>query len=107
MIRIETNVEFGKKYKDKITDFEGIAISLMKHQFGIIQILLQPKIDKHGDVPDSVWCYEENLIEIASSNNNTTGFLPGVSVESFEPKRVYGSDESVSYNKEIEFKKEV
>lgn len=53
----------GKKVKDKITDFEGIATSKHIYLTGCNQFGVQPKVNKEGNVPD-VRFFDEGRLEI-------------------------------------------
>ena len=74
--KIETNVEFGKKYQDKNTGLIGVAVSISKWQYGCIRIALQPKVKEDGTVPDAVWVDEEALIDVDVIDKNTGGPTP-------------------------------
>uniref|UniRef100_A0A6M3KEQ4 Uncharacterized protein n=1 Tax=viral metagenome TaxID=1070528 RepID=A0A6M3KEQ4_9ZZZZ len=84
--KIETNVEFGKKYRDKITGLEGIAISISKYQYGCLRVGLQPKAKDDGTVPDAVWFDEESIEKIEPIEKKTGG--PQISPKrNSDPKR--------------------
>jgi hypothetical protein len=53
----------GKKVKDKITGFEGIATSKHIYITGCNQYGVQPSIDKDGKIPDPKW-FDEGRLEI-------------------------------------------
>lgn len=67
----------GKKYKDKISGFAGIAFARSIFLYGCIRVLLSPdKLDKDGKCLDDVWFDEEQLElvkekkEIKKNNTN-------------------------------------
>lgn len=76
MIRIETDVDYGKEYEDEITGFRGKCTGVTRHQFGCIRICLTPKTDKDGELGDEKWFNESNLIDGNLSQNNGLGFKP-------------------------------
>lgn len=40
--------ELGRKYKDKITGFEGVATGYVRYLTGCNQVLLAPAVDSTG-----------------------------------------------------------
>jgi hypothetical protein len=48
------DVVLGKKVRDKITGFIGIAVAEHTYINGCKRISVQPSIDKNGKVPESV-----------------------------------------------------
>jgi hypothetical protein len=72
-------IELGKKYKDKITGFGGVATGYVTYISGCNQVLLAPKIGKDGALKESCWideqrliCQGENVIEL--ENKKSPGF---------------------------------
>jgi len=59
----------GKKVKDKITGFEGIATSKHIYLTGCNQYALQPVINKEGKVPDREY-FDEGRLEIIGEGIN-------------------------------------
>jgi hypothetical protein len=60
----------GKKVKDKISGFEGIAIGRCEYLMGCNQIGICPTVDKDGKRQDVQW-FDEGRIEVIGE-----GFLP-------------------------------
>ena len=60
-IIIETNVEYGKTYKDSVSGFVGKVIAISKFQFGCIRIALMPPA-KDGKLEEIQW-FDEQAIE--------------------------------------------
>lgn len=56
----------GKKVKDIVTDFEGIAIGHVQYLTGCDQILVVPKA-QDGKAAEGHW-YDVNRIEITDAN---------------------------------------
>jgi len=54
-------VQLGKKYKDKITGFEGIATGTVQYISGCNQALLAPAVGADGALKDSQWLDEQRL----------------------------------------------
>lgn len=53
----------GKKVRDKITGFEGIAVGRCVYLFGCDQIGIAPPVDKEGKRPDTQW-FDDGRIEV-------------------------------------------
>lgn len=70
---IETNIVFGKKYKDKNTGLVGIATAIAKHQYGCIRVSLQPPAKEDGTVPDNQWFDEEGIEGVEPVERATGG----------------------------------
>jgi hypothetical protein len=51
----------GKKVKDKITGFEGIATGYVQYLTGCNQVLVTPKIGKSGEHKEPHWFDEQRL----------------------------------------------
>ena len=51
----------GKKVRDKITGFEGIATAKVKYINGCIQYCVKPKIDSTGKMPDGEYIDVQQL----------------------------------------------
>lgn len=73
------SIKLGHNYTDSVTGFSGIAIARIEYLTGCTQYQLQPKIDKDGKVPDSVW-FDENRL---SANATSTGGPAPSSLPSF------------------------
>jgi hypothetical protein len=54
-------IELGKKYKDSITGFEGVATSRTTYISGCVHVGLQAPVDKDGKVPDTAFFDEERI----------------------------------------------
>ena len=54
-------IELGKEVKCKITGFEGVAVGRTEWINGCARIVVQPKVDKDGKVPDSQHIDEPQL----------------------------------------------
>ena len=80
-----SKVELGGKYKDLITDFEGVATGRSEYISGCVSILLAPKAVK-GELKDGQWFDEQRLVrtspDVIKLNNAAT---PGPDV--MVPKR--------------------
>jgi len=62
----ETKIELGKKYRDKVTDFEGVAIGQTNWLTGCATAGLQGKINKEGKKPEAEW-FDVNRLEPVES----------------------------------------
>lgn len=60
----------GKKVKDKITNFEGIATARIEYLYGCNQIGINPTVDKDGKLREISW-FDEGRVEIIGE-----GFAP-------------------------------
>jgi hypothetical protein len=52
---------FGKKAKDVVTGFSGIAIGYCQYNTGCNQILIAPGISKDGTFQESRWFDEQRV----------------------------------------------
>ncbi len=59
-------IEFGKKYRDTVTGFEGVATSKQTHQFGCPQVYLESAAMKDGK-PVGCWFDEPRLVLVDDS----------------------------------------
>ena len=61
-----TKVKLGQEVRDKVTGFQGIAISITEYLQGCKRIEVQPKVDKDGKLMDMA-CFDEPQLEIVGS----------------------------------------
>jgi hypothetical protein len=54
-------IKLGKRVKDSITGYEGIAVGRTSWLYGCERIGVQGDLDKDGKVPDIVWFDEDQL----------------------------------------------
>ena len=71
--------ELGRKYKDKITGFEGVATGYVRYLTGCNQVLLAPAVDSTGALRDPQWFDEQRLDVIDDepvtlNNGDSPGF---------------------------------
>lgn len=71
-------IELGRKYKDKVTGFEGTATGHAKYISGCSQVLLAPPVTAEGAMRDSQWFDEQRLTaqegeKIVLDNSATPG----------------------------------
>jgi hypothetical protein len=71
--------QLGLIYKDKITDFEGVATGHVRYLTGCNQVLITPKIDKEGKPREAQWFDEQRLVQqpsesITLDNSKSPGF---------------------------------
>lgn len=67
----------GKKVKDRVSGFTGIAVSEHRYINGCMRITIQPEVDKDGKLPETA-TFDEPQLEIVISKKkikgeNTTG----------------------------------
>lgn len=55
----------GRRGRDKVTGFQGIATSVSFDLYGCVQIALSPPMDKEGKVPDGRW-FDTNRLDMSS-----------------------------------------
>jgi hypothetical protein len=72
-------IKLGAEYKDKITDFIGVATGYVQYITGCNQVLLTPKVGKDGDKKNGEWVDEQRLERfgdkvIILDNGRATGF---------------------------------
>ena len=56
-------IELGKKVKDKVTGFTGIATSRIEYLNGCVQYCVKPKVDKDGKSRDGEW-FDDAQLEV-------------------------------------------
>ncbi len=54
-------VNLSDQVKDKITGFKGTVVGKVEYINGCVKYSVQPKIDKDGKMPDSIWIDEQEL----------------------------------------------
>lgn len=74
-----SNFELGRTYEDVITGFTGVALGHVRYITGCNQVLLQPRINAEGKVPESLWLDEQRLkaqmgFAVKLDNGKTPGF---------------------------------
>ena len=57
-------IQFGKKYKDKITGFEGVATGRATYISGCDQVLLSPKCGEDGTAKYAQWYDAQRVQEV-------------------------------------------
>ena len=72
-------IELGKKYKDQITGFEGVAAGVCYYLSGCNQVLLVPPISADGNFRESQWFDVQRMKELEGEkivliNDETPGF---------------------------------
>jgi len=68
--------KLGKKFRDRVTGFHGVAISVSYDLYGCIQVGISPAVDKDGKLPESRW-FDAHRLELTDPN-------PVMDVPSFE-----------------------
>jgi hypothetical protein len=63
-ITVKSNVQWGKRYRDTITGFEGVATGYCAYVSGCDQVLLNGGLNKDGDKVNSMWFDADRLAEI-------------------------------------------
>ncbi len=70
-------IKLGKKVRDTVSGFEGVAVSSHEYLQGCRRISIQPKVDKEGKLPDTCSFDEPQLeyvdTEKALPSNTKTG----------------------------------
>ncbi len=56
------DIVLGQEYKDPVTGFKGIAVAATTFLHGCRRIGLQPPVDKDGDIRDSQYFDEPQLV---------------------------------------------
>jgi hypothetical protein len=72
-------ITLGRKYKDAITGFSGVAVGHVRYVSGCNQVLLTPPVDKDGKLIDAQWFDEQRCVDqggdtISLDNSATPGF---------------------------------
>ena len=63
---METNIQFGKKYKDIITGYEGIATGWVEYLSGCNQVLLAAPVKEEGALINPEWFDIQRIQDIES-----------------------------------------
>lgn len=63
----QPRVLLGKKYREKFTMFEGIAVGRAEYIAGTIDVLIVPKVGSDGERRESVWFPEIHLDELSDN----------------------------------------
>jgi len=84
-------VTLGKKYKDSITGYEGIAVARAIYLYGCVRVMIIPdKLNKDGEFLTEVWFDEPQLISVRSKSvpkKASKKNAPGGPPRSVSPKR--------------------
>lgn len=62
-----SKIKLGKKVKDSITGYEGVAVARTIWLNGCERIAIQGALDKDGNVPDEKW-FDISQLEEAKAN---------------------------------------
>jgi len=77
-----SKITLGATYRCKVTGFEGVATGHVEYITGCHQTLLQPGVDKDGNLRGCHWFDDQRLEEIVFGdrveldNSDTPGFGP-------------------------------
>lgn len=72
-------IKLGEGYKDRITGFEGVAISKTEYLNGCVSILLQPQgLDKEGKPTESEYFDIQRLIDDSKVDVGGPGPTPPI-----------------------------
>jgi len=78
----------GKKLRDVVTGYEGIAIGHVEYLTGCNQVLLVPPVDKDGKRHDGEW-FDVDRLEVV---DESTLVLPGRARLEVASARAVGGD---------------
>lgn len=59
---VSTEIEFGVKYRDGVTGYEGTAEAVTEFHYGCLRIQLE-RADKDGK-PETEWFDEQRLVKV-------------------------------------------
>lgn len=68
-------IPLGSEVKDKVTGFRGVAIGRTEWLTGCATIIVKPKVDKDGKVPESQ-TVDEPLLDVLKSPKFEEDTLP-------------------------------
>lgn len=60
----KTEIVLGRRYRDRITGFEGVATQRVHHLNGCIQIAIDPGVDKDGKMQARYNIDETSLVDV-------------------------------------------
>lgn len=66
--------EFDRKFRDRVTGFEGVCTGIAHYMDGTTQALLAPKVDDTGLLRDSKWFDAGRLEDADASSKGPVGF---------------------------------
>lgn len=70
-------VVLGERYRDTITEFEGVAVVEMRHLNGCKQYVLEPGLDEDGKLRPQAAFDEQRLVEAETGERVATEAPPG------------------------------
>jgi len=71
-IKIETDLEYGKTYKDSVSGFKGKLVAITRFQYGCVRAGLQPEV-KDEKLPSMEWFDEGSIASITPKENLSGG----------------------------------
>lgn len=61
-------VTLGKRYKDSISGFSGVAVARATYLYGCVRVLIAPaKLTKDGDWLPDTWLDEPQLVSVRAA----------------------------------------
>ena len=70
-------VELGRKVKDSITGFEGIAVARCGYLNGCVSVQVRPQeLTEGGKMPKTEWIDEQQLDEVSEAKIGGPGDIP-------------------------------
>lgn len=72
-----SEIILGERYRDVVTNFEGVAVVYTKHLNGCQQIVLEPGVDDKGNLRAQMAVDEQRLVLASSGERVATTAPPG------------------------------
>lgn len=86
-------IELGRKMRDTVSGFAGVAMGQTVWLNGCVRVCLQPPVDKDGKLPEEKW-FDEPQVEIVEDSpaipagaRDTGGPLPSTPRRNPDPRR--------------------
>ena len=70
-------IKLGSRYRDKISNFNGVAVGVTSWLTGCATVGLQPGVDKDGKAQDAVWFDEMRLEHVEDVMEQTSTKIGG------------------------------
>lgn len=70
-------ITLGERYRDVVTNFEGVAVVYTEHLNGCRQIVLEPGVDEKGNLRQQMAVDEQRLVLAGTDERVATTAPPG------------------------------
>jgi len=84
-------IENGDEVRDSVTGLKGIVTGITEHLHGCRRMVIQAKMNKNKEVPDTYWVDEPQLVILKKrviKSTNRTAVLTGGPVSKPKDRRI-------------------